>query len=287
MDVGVLCNPKLKKSERAALRNVSRLDDVEITQVVVDASRRDDKTYTTGTRAINQGSTVSLSDVQAFIELFRKRRFRAFLHVDQKLGWLLFNETKLKSHLQFEPVKKVEVINNADVIECYPVSLEDGWQTLPEKVTTLIAQKCDVVIRFGFGLLKGDILSAPKHGVISVHGSDIRKYRGLGPKMTFLRGEETVAVTLQQLSETIDGGKIIEIATKNLHRPYTLDDINAAVEELKTQIFATGINNLRDPGFVPDDSSLGKYYGHKVVQNPKNVAKLIAKNNLARVQKRI
>lgn len=286
MNVGVLCNPELKRSEQLALQNVKQLEGVNLTHTVIDASKRTDDEYTLGTLAINQSKQISVADIKAFVSLSRRRRFRSFLHIDQKLGWLLFGERKLLPYIQTDPVEEADVLSDANVIECHPISAGGAWQTLPQEVIEELGRDCDVIIRFGFGLLKGKILTATKYGVLSVHGSDIRKYRGLGPKITFIRGEKTVAVTLQQLSETIDGGRVVEIATRKLEDPYTLDDLNASIEELKIEIFANGIEKLKNPQFSPYEVTLGEYHSHNVVRKLSTVSKIIAKNNLARMQKR-
>ena len=38
----------------------------------------------------------------------------------------------------------------------------------------------DVLIRFAYGIIRGDILDVPRHGVWSFHHGDIERYRGGG-----------------------------------------------------------------------------------------------------------
>jgi hypothetical protein len=138
---------------------------------------------------------------------------------------VLFNETERKYYLESQLITELDCLSDAQVTSCTPVSVEGTWQTLPEYVVNRLRRKYDVVIRLGFGLLKGRVLSAPEYGVLSTHGSDIRKYRGMGPKISFIKRDKNVSVTLQQLSENIDGGKIIQIDSRKLPDTYTLDDV--------------------------------------------------------------
>jgi methionyl-tRNA formyltransferase len=150
-----------------------------------------------------------------------------------------------------------------------------------------VAADCDVVVRFGFGLLEGPILTAPEYGVLSTHGSDIREYRGMGPKVSFVEGDDSASVTLQQLTDEIDGGRIVEVASRDLPSPHTLDDVLGAVHELQAGIYATGIDKLREASFEPvEPESLGSYYGHDLQQrDPGFVARLLLRNNRRRLAK--
>jgi len=68
----------------------------------------------------------------------------------------------------------------------------------------------DILIRCGFGILRGDILSSAKHGVWSLHHGDNRINRG-GPAGFWESMEawpETGSI-LQILSEDLDNGKIL------------------------------------------------------------------------------
>ena len=79
-----------------------------------------------------------------------------------------------------------------------------------ETIELLQRADLDVVIRFGFNIIKGDILNVARYGVWSYHHGDSRYYRG-GPPFFWemFEGNETAGVILQTLNETLDGGRII------------------------------------------------------------------------------
>lgn len=74
----------------------------------------------------------------------------------------------------------------------------------------------DVLLRHEFGIIKGDILKAAKNGIWSFHHADNDINRG-GPAGFWearLR-QDTMGITLQQLTAELDGGKIIDKAFFN------------------------------------------------------------------------
>ncbi|EMA49505.1 methionyl-tRNA formyltransferase-like protein [Halococcus thailandensis] len=285
--VGVLANPMLTRFEEEALENVATLDGVTIDEVVVDGSVTEGSALAAGADAVNQGTSISLADLKLFVDVVRESGLKAFIHGDEKLGWLL-GETEQMDWLQSRPVTEVDCLREASIRECEPVSAGGAWNTLPDDVTSDLGDSCDVVIRFGFGLLKGPILDAPEHGVLSVHTSDIREYRGMGHKISFVNDDPSAAITLQQLSEEIDGGRIVTVMSRELPPTPTLDDVWDAVYALQTEIFAAGIEQLQAGDSPSQPDELGPYYPHSLQQrNPRFVARLLAKNNWRRLQKRL
>lgn len=71
-------------------------------------------------------------------------------------------------------------------------------------------QKFDILLRFCNGILKGDILGAAKHGIISFHHGDNQVNRG-GPAgfWEVYHRQPTTGFMIQRLSEELDGGDIL------------------------------------------------------------------------------
>jgi hypothetical protein len=81
----------------------------------------------------------------------------------------------------------------------------------PDDALERIREKnLDVLIRFGFNILRGDILSAAKYGVWSYHHGDNDYYRG-GPPYFWevLEGNPLSGAVLQVLTEELDAGKVL------------------------------------------------------------------------------
>ncbi len=68
----------------------------------------------------------------------------------------------------------------------------------------------DVLIRFGFNILRGEILQAARYGVWSYHHGDNEFYRGGPPCFWEMEeGNPITGVTLQVLTEDLDAGRIL------------------------------------------------------------------------------
>ncbi|MBV8987378.1 MAG: hypothetical protein JO372_02345 [Solirubrobacterales bacterium] len=68
----------------------------------------------------------------------------------------------------------------------------------------------DVLLRFGFDIIPGDILTAARFGVWSFHHDDNMLYRGGPPLFWEMAERNPVSGTmLQMLTEGLDGGKVI------------------------------------------------------------------------------
>jgi len=133
--------------------------------------------------------------------------------VNSKLMYRLFQAVDRKIFKAPHDAFAVEDYNSNSEI---PVRYINGIETrfsyrFPEKDIQEIEQlELDVLIRFGFGILKGDILNAAKQGVWSLHHGDNKINRGGPPGFWEIVNMESVTgATLQVLSSDLDGGKVI------------------------------------------------------------------------------
>jgi hypothetical protein len=68
----------------------------------------------------------------------------------------------------------------------------------------------DFVIRFGFGIIRGEILDLPKYGIWSFHHGNPEQYRGGPPGFwEFLHAVPTNGLILQRLTNELDAGVIL------------------------------------------------------------------------------
>lgn len=82
-----------------------------------------------------------------------------------------------------------------------------------EDVERIRALDLDVVMRFGFNILRGDALRVARHGVWSFHHADNRVNRGEPPGYwEVVDGEELTGTILQVLSEDLDNGRVLRRA---------------------------------------------------------------------------
>ena len=80
-----------------------------------------------------------------------------------------------------------------------------------EAIERVRAKRLDVLIRFGFNILRGDILTAARYGVWSYHHGDGDYYRG-GPSCFWelCEGNPITGAMLQVLTEDLDAGIVLQ-----------------------------------------------------------------------------
>lgn len=221
------------------------------------------------------------SDIVTFVrdELARVREYPL---------WALVGVARLLSsnppYSEPASIRSVDTIPGAEWLRCNPESVDEHWNTLPSEVTDIIEEEVDVVIRFGFGMVKGRILTSPTYGVLSFHPGDIRKYRGQpGGFWEFLNGEDETGMTLQRLNETLDGGEIVAFEAIDIRNAYTWQEITRRLFDLPEAMIVPGIRTLTDPAesiATPDD--IGPLY---TVPMGGAVLKYVVKNTHGRLQR--
>lgn len=136
------------------------------------------------------------------------------------------------------------------------------------------AKELDFIIRFGFGILKGEILTAAKYGVWSYHHGDEQKYRGGPPGFwEIYNGSKTTSVILQQLTPALDGGKVLKKGTfKTIYNSYPvqLDEILRHSSGWIQQVGLQILEGQLEPEKIPPAGAKGKLY-----KAPGNVTFLI------------
>lgn len=77
-------------------------------------------------------------------------------------------------------------------------------------LTAIAEHRPDVLLRFGFNIIRGEILQLPRYGVWSFHHGDETKYRG-GPPVFWeiMDGDGVTGAILQRLTDKLDGGKVL------------------------------------------------------------------------------
>jgi hypothetical protein len=103
-----------------------------------------------------------------------------------------------------------ELISGIDQLPVVPLTKRFVQRFPEEALRTIREKKLDVLLRFGFGILRGEILTAAKYGIWSYHHGDNDYYRG-GPAYFWeiLEGNPISGAILQILSEQLDAGKVL------------------------------------------------------------------------------
>ncbi|ELZ00197.1 methionyl-tRNA formyltransferase-like protein [Natrialba chahannaoensis JCM 10990] len=278
--VGILANPFLYEWQVRAIDRVQRQTDAEISVVVTNAEKRD------CTAESWNDSRFKAADVRRFVDVLRQQQAWALVLAERAFARRLGDEQQLWHRHSAETLDQLA---GADHIECDP--LRDGsWYEFPDDVVSRLETQCDVLVLFGFGLLKGDVLTAADHGILSFHPADIRSYRGMGPPPIFHDGQSTAGSTLQRLNESIDGGEVVAYDEVDISDCHTLWDVFDRLVSLQIRLLPDGIERVCDPSFepmtVPDDQ-LGEFYPRSLRQDPSFAGRILAKNVAGRLRRQL
>ncbi len=130
--------------------------------------------------------------------------------------------SKLLIRVWFRYMMKPKAKMDADIRDSFPdlpampcFTSRKGYADYFDEADVAKIQSChlDFILRFGFGIIKGEILEAAKYGVWSYHHDDDRKYRGVPTGFwEIMFGDPVNAAILQRLTNKIDSGVILHKA---------------------------------------------------------------------------
>lgn len=101
-------------------------------------------------------------------------------------------------------------LKNIPVLKAHPRKVKTGFYFSDDEIDAIKKTGPDFMLRFGFGILRGDILSSAPYGLWSFHHDDEKKYRGVPSNFWEIYCNDPVnASILQVLTDDIDGGPVI------------------------------------------------------------------------------
>ncbi|MGE0772982.1 MAG: hypothetical protein AB7K37_14800 [Cyclobacteriaceae bacterium] len=169
----------------------------------------------------------------------------------------------------FERFDCRDLLEGLDVISVKPTQTKFTDSFSDESIREIQSRQLDVMIRFGFRILKGDILRTAKFGVWSLHHGDSKVNRG-GPPAFWEVVEKlpVTGVTLQILSGDLDGGRVISksfIRTNSTSFYRNQVDLYwAGVELLVNTLRKFSIDRSLEPVST-------RFYSNRLFKNPGNL----------------
>ncbi len=130
-----------------------------------------------------------------------------------KYRYLLFN---LYNRFILRPKSKRAIDISAEIQEIEAISCKTnnhGYSQYFENddIEKIKAKELDFVLRFGFNIIRGDILESARYGIWSFHHDDEQKYRGTGSVYKeILYNDPVNGAILQRLTNRIDAGVILK-----------------------------------------------------------------------------
>jgi hypothetical protein len=132
----------------------------------------------------------------------------------EKLGYTLYQKFDERFFsITPDPQELVdcsETLAGIDVLPVIPIAKGFVHRFQPDDVARVRQYDLDVILRFGFNIIKGEILNSAKHGIWSFHHGDNEFYRG-GPALFWeiVERNPLSGVILQVLTEELDGGHVL------------------------------------------------------------------------------
>ena len=110
-----------------------------------------------------------------------------------------------------EPTDMEEALRHTEVIRAVPELKGFGQYFNEDTIKQIKECAPDFLLRFGFNIIRGEILEAAPLGVWSYHHDDEMKYRGGPPAFwEIAKGDPVNGVILQKLTDRLDGGIILK-----------------------------------------------------------------------------
>ncbi len=134
------------------------------------------------------------------------------LHDPGHLLWNLYNKGFVQRRsAASRSVDLSTELSAVDEVTCQTIPVGKYGEALSdEDLNTVQSHNLDLILRFSFGILKGDVLESAKYGIWSFHHGDERVYRGQPPGFwELVDGQPTVGTILQRITERLDGGTVL------------------------------------------------------------------------------
>ncbi|MBI2705686.1 MAG: hypothetical protein HYX32_10420 [Actinobacteria bacterium] len=183
---GVMCKGlTFRRWQADVVRQLVAIDGVEPALLIIDARPPADRSAGARARRLTSSST-ALWDTYNNGWIARRSRALRPVRMDGDLGAL----------------PRVEALVR-----------REGYSELfdADDIEEIRQHDLDFILRFAFGIIRGDILYAARFGVWSFHHDDEEAYRGSPPAFWELVEDTPVTgAVLQRLTDRLDGGRILD-----------------------------------------------------------------------------
>jgi hypothetical protein len=170
--------------------------------------------YTSIGRLVDSGySDISLVILNENKDIYSSR-FDRFWRNRRKILYYIFNRIDeavfIREPNAFKTKNIGDILSDVPAIKIEPIQKKYSDYFQPSDVERLESYGLDILIKIGFRILKGGILTASRYGIWSYHHGDNRINRGGPPGFwEVVENQPETGYVLQILTEDLDGGKVI------------------------------------------------------------------------------
>lgn len=136
-----------------------------------------------------------------------------------------------------------------------------------EEVEAFQALNADVAVVAAYGLiLRTNILTAPKHGCINIHGSILPRWRGAAPVQRAIQmGDAETGVTIMQMDIGLDTGPMLSLDTFPIQQDDTTQTVMDRMADVGSRMIVRTLDDLQKTGLTPQTQPEdGVEYAHKI-----------------------
>lgn len=198
--IGIMCNNMVFEAWQAnCLKKLIENENIKISLLIINGGMNGQ---------VPIGNALTRFYKADFNEKMEKiKRF-----ISKKRLWNLYKKYYVDRRVKATmPIDMSCLLNEVPQIICKTTLKGKYSQHFDESDFLKISEyKLDVILRFGFSIIKGSILKAAQYGVWSFHHDDEEKYRG-GPPCFWeiYHNDPVTGAILQRLTDRLDGGIIL------------------------------------------------------------------------------
>jgi methionyl-tRNA formyltransferase len=134
----------------------------------------------------------------------------------------------------------------------------------PEYIETVRRLAPDLIVSVAAPeIFRKELLRTPPLGCINIHSGRLPVYRGMMPTFwQMMRGEREITVTVHEMAEVLDGGKILGTMAVPVTQRDTLDRVITATKQQGGRLLIDVLEQIRrgESVGVPVDMSEASYF---------------------------
>ena len=158
------------------------------------------------------------------------------------------------------PMYEVVDIEDNTVQSYTPISTNRIRNKLQSEAISAL-ENTDIAIRFGFGIIKSEVLDAPTYGVLSYYHGDMIKYRGRPAGFyEFVNDRSVAGITVQRLSERLNAGEIVATTHCEIADCRSLREVRERLFTASPLLLSEAVIRLRDERPLQKPETLGTIY---------------------------
>jgi len=199
--------------------------------------------------------------------------FAQKLSENYKLSKIIIETNLLKPNFDtFHPIEKIrDEYENKALLKNQKIEFKDFANTKfydsvnkGKCVDDINSIRPNVIITFGTGIIKKDLINICPNGFINLHGGDPQFYRGLDSHLWAIYHKDfsQLVVTLHRLNSFLDDGGIIDISKIKLNNKSNLYSLRAENTKICIDIVLKALNTFHKKNnfsSVPQTMK-GRYY---------------------------